>query len=95
MESSGPASDLLEALATELVGSDRVRVFTRTGGSEDCASLMRRAQAHGAKAGFFLYGCNQNGHHRSDFDIQDTESLPLALAMLTGLVCRINGSCAK
>ncbi len=95
MESSGTASDLLEETARELVGSDRVRVFTRTGGSEDCASLMRRAQAHGAKAGFFLYGCNQNGHHRADFDIQDTESLPLALAMLTGLVRRINGSCAK
>ena len=92
MVASDAASDLLEHTARGIVGVDKVRSFTQVSGSEDCSSLILRAQEHGANAGFFLYGCDQNGHHKADFEIQDTQTLPLALAMLTELVRQINKS---
>lgn len=61
------------------------------GGSEDCSILARRAVEHGAEATFFFYGCNHHGHHRADFEIQDRESLPAALAALSGICLRTNG----
>ena len=67
-------------------------LIDHTGASEDCSILIRRAQAKGAKAAFFLWGCNHHGHHRPDFDIQDTESLPAAIAMLTTIVRTTNGN---
>lgn len=69
----------------------RVTMFDRCGGSEDCSILLRRAQAHGAKGAFFLWGCEHHGHHRPDFDIQDTENLPHALAILSNVVRETNG----
>ena len=61
------------------------------GGSEDCSILARRAIEHGAEATFLFYGCNHHGHHRADFEIQDTQSLPAALAVLSGICRRTNG----
>ena len=60
-------------------------------GSEDCTLLISRVRAHGGKAGFFLFGCNQNGHHKGDFAIQDEQSLPEAFDMFTEFLCRRNG----
>lgn len=69
----------------------KVAMFDRAGGSEDCSMLVRRAQQKGAKAGFFLWGCEQNGHHRPDFDIQDSENLPRAVAVFTTIARETNG----
>ena len=66
-------------------------MLDHAGASEDCSVLIRRAQEKGVKSTFFLWGCNHHGHHRPDFDLQDTESLPCALAMLTTVVKETNG----
>ena len=65
--------------------------FDKVGGSDDCSLLQSRAQKLGAKATFFLWGCDQKGHHRPDFDIQDTETLPRAIAVLADIVKKTNG----
>lgn len=83
------AVDLIEKAAKE--NGQKVVFFDKAGGSEDCSFLIRRAQAHGAKASFFLWGCKQNGHHRPDFDIQDTVNLPHAIEVLTTLTQETNG----
>ena len=53
--------------------------------------VPRRAQQHGAKTAFFFWGCEHHGHHRPDFEIQDTVNMPRALAVLTDIVTEING----
>lgn len=75
----------------EVFGGDHVTSLEIAGGSEDCSILARRAIEHGAEATFLFYGCNHHGHHRADFEIQDTQSLPAALAVLSGICCRTNG----
>ena len=52
---------------------------------------MHRVIEHGGRAAYALYGANQNGHHRSDFDIQDEESLPIGFGLFTGFLRRMNG----
>ena len=64
----------------------KLTYFDKMGGSEDCSLLLTRAQSQGTKAAFFYWGCNHHGHHRADFDIQDTENLPRALAIFTDIV---------
>ena len=59
-------------------------------GSEDCSYMMRRVQEHGGQAAFFLFGCNHNGHHQCDFDIQDTESMPEGLGVFVGVLKRLH-----
>ena len=59
-------------------------------GSEDCTILIRRVQQHGGKAGFFYFGCEHKGHHRGDFEIQDTVSLPIGFGVFTRFVQRVN-----
>lgn len=59
-------------------------------GSEDCTMLIRRVQEHGGKAVFFYFGCTHKGHHRGDFEIQDTVSLPIGWGVFTRFVQRIN-----
>ncbi len=81
---------MLNAVCNEVVPG-HVKTFDSCNGSEDCTWLCRRAVEQGAQTGFFLFGCRHHGHHRSDFEIQDTESLPLALKVFTGLCNRING----
>lgn len=81
---------MLDAVCNE-VAPGHVKTFDSCNGSEDCTWLCRRAVEQGAQTGFFLFGCRHHGHHRSDFEIQDTESLPLALKVFTGLCNRING----
>ncbi len=76
--------------AAEKIPCIRITELTKGGGSEDCSILVRRVQETGGKAGFFFYGCKHNGHHRADFDIQDTESLPLALQMFVNILSITN-----
>ena len=45
----------------------------------------------GGQAGFILYGCNHHGHHRPNFEIQDEQSLPIALSIYTGFAELVNG----
>lgn len=82
------ASDLVADCAREL--GVTVSEYEKVSGSEDCTILLRRAAEHGAKTAFFMYGCNHNGHHRADFDIQDEQSLPTALRLMSAIVRHIN-----
>ena len=90
MNSDKEACDLIADAARDVPGIT-VKFLKTEDGSEDCSVLMRRAQETGAKAAFFLYGCRHHGHHRSDFDIQDEQTLPVAFSLMTGIVSRLNG----
>ena len=70
---------------------EAVELWDDIRGSDDCTILINRVRAHGGKSGYFLFGCNQNGHHRSDFAIQDEESLPAAFELFTGFLELKNG----
>ncbi|EJX04587.1 peptidase, M20D family [gut metagenome] len=71
---------------------EHVTEFTTTSGSEDASLLAKRVRDHGGKAGFFIFGCDHHGHHRPDFDIQDTQSLPVGFAVMTGALMRYLGA---
>ena len=91
LEATPAACDLAVEACAEVFGRDHVTSLETAGGSEDCSILARRAIEHGAEATFLFYGCNHHGHHRADFEIQDTQSLPAALAVLSGICRRTNG----
>ena len=90
MRASPEAADLVATVVNAIPGLTS-RMLQGEGGSEDCSLLMRRAQQKGAKAVYFIYGCKHHGHHRSDFEIQDEKSLPVAFQVMTGIVTRLNG----
>lgn len=90
-EATPAACGLAVEACAEVFGRDHVTSLETAGGSEDCSILARRAIEHGAEATFLFYGCNHHGHHRADFEIQDTQSLPAALAVLSGICRRTNG----
>ena len=86
--------DVIRSVAGGIDGVKRVFDESRPSGSEDCTMLIRRVKEHGGRGTYFLFGCNQNGHHRADFDIQDTESLPVAFEVFTGVAKKLNGIAA-
>ena len=69
----------LAAIAAKAPGIRTVLRCDDVKASEDCTILGRRVREHGGKMGYFMFGCDQKGHHRGDFEIQDEESLPPAL----------------
>ena len=77
----------LEAMrkAAEAVPGVTVSDVHNSSGSEDCTFFMRRVIEHGGHPGFFYFGCTHHGHHRPDFEVQDTQSMPPALAMFVNL----------
>ncbi len=83
--------ELLKSVAEEVYDRGGIRYFDRIGGSEDATILFRRAIEHGAEGAFFMWGCDNKGHHRQDFDIQDEETMPLALAFSQKLLTKTNG----
>ena len=80
LESTQAACDVAMDACAEVFGRDHVTWL-----------LMRRAVEQGAESAFIFYGCNHHGHHRADFEIQDAQSLPAALAVLSGICRRTNG----
>ena len=52
--------------------------------------LIRRVLEHGGRGTFFLYRCHHNGHHRADFEIQDTQSLPIGFEVLRKTALKLN-----
>ena len=84
-------TDDLASIARAAPSIEAVELWDDIRGSDDCTILINRVRAHGGKSGYFLFGCNQNGHHRSDFAIQDEESLPAAFELFTGFLKLKNG----
>ena len=53
--------------------------------------MMRRVVDKGGQAAFWRWGCNHHGHHRGDFDIQDTVSMPIAFEVTQRFISKTNG----
>lgn len=90
MQVTPEASRIEQEVGIAVVGKDKVKDCT-PGASEDFTMMLRRAVEHGAEGGYFLFGCNNHGHHRADFDIQDTVSMPIGINMLVGILQRVAG----
>ncbi|MCF0253531.1 MAG: amidohydrolase, partial [Duodenibacillus sp.] len=86
-----PLVDEIAGIMRGLPGAGKVTEVDSPSGSEDCTVLMRRVVERGGEAAFFLFGCNHNGHHRADFDIQDEQSLPMAFDVFTAVALKKNG----
>lgn len=84
-------SNELEQIAEGIPFIHKVMPRDDISGSEDCTLIGRRVQAHGGKFGFFIFGCNEHGHHKGDFCIQDSESLPEAFEMDARFLLLKNG----
>ncbi len=83
--------EMIREVATAVPGMKRVFDYDTITSSEDCSLLIQRVQSHGGKAVFFYYGCNHNGHHRADFEIQDEISMPMGFAVFVGALQKVNG----
>ena len=79
------AVDAVMAVASRTPGVDKaVREFRCTGG-EDAPFLMRRVQARGGHACYFLIGADLTDfHHTADFDF-DEASIATGVRMFSGL----------
>lgn len=86
--------DVIGDCAKDVPGVEKVLRINKKAGSEDCTILMRRVVQMGGQAAYFLFGANQNGHHRADFDIQDTESLSIGFEVFKRVLHRLNGKAA-
>ena len=83
--------NVVRDVATTVPGVTRVVELNTPAGSEDFTMMLKRVVAHGGRGGMFRWGCNHNGHHKSDFDLQDTESMPIGRAVFTGFLKAMNG----
>lgn len=91
IHSDSALSDMLEEEAKQVTTVKKVFDIESCTGSEDCSLLMKTVQKHGGQATFFYYGCNHHGHHRGDFEIQDTESMPEGFEIFVRMLERLNG----
>ena len=85
--------DLIEtalAVAKTIPGIQKVATENRPTASEDCTVFMHRVVDHGGRALFFYYGANHQGHHRSNFDIQN-EAMSYGLEMFIRMLLKLNG----
>ncbi|MDL2059376.1 amidohydrolase [Mesosutterella sp. AGMB02718] len=90
IETTDAALAAMHKAAGEIPGI-KVRDYHNAGGSEDCTLFMHRVAEHGGNPGFFLFGCNHHGHHRPDFDIQDTKNMKPAFLVFVNLARDICG----
>lgn len=80
----------LRAVAQSLDGINIIDLKSPAG-SEDFTWMVKRVVERGGQGAFFRWGCKHNGHHKFHFDLQDTESMPLAFDMFSGYVRRVCG----
>lgn len=83
--------ELLKRAAETVEGYKTVDIYNSIGGSEDVSLLFKRAVEHGAHGAFFMWGVNNKGHHRADFDLQDVNTMPPAIQLCQNLVRQTNG----
>ena len=95
IHSDSALSDMLEEEAKKVPTVKKVFDINSCTGSEDCSLLMKTVQKHGGQATFFYYGCNHHGHHRGDFEIQDTESMPEGFEIFVRMLERLNSDSAQ
>lgn len=86
--------DEMTALVTEVAESipavnhiQNVMIFN---GSDDATILIKKVQAHGGKAAYFIIGSDlKAGHHQAEFDIDENQLLT-GFSMFTGLLTRLS-----
>jgi aminobenzoyl-glutamate utilization protein A len=77
------------AAAAEVPGIMRVVPEWPMGGGEDATFMMRRVQARGGVAGFFILGSDIPAvHHATDFDI-DERSLDHGVRLFERIAARV------
>lgn len=77
------------AVARSIPTIKNVCEFSKPTASEDSTIFMNRVVEKGGEAVFFFYGSDNNGHHRSDFDLQ-VEALGNGFSMFTKLLQTLN-----
>lgn len=90
LEADDEVTDDLLAVAREIPFIHKVERNDGIAGSEDVTMICRRVRAHGGKVGFYIFGCNEHGHHKGDFCLQDEESLREAFEMDVRFLLRKN-----
>ncbi len=83
------AAAIVAAAAAEVPGIMRVVPEWPMGGGEDATFMMRRVQARGGVAGFFILGSDIPAvHHATDFDI-DERSLDHGVRLFERIAARV------
>ena len=83
--------DDIREIAQSIPSISKIHELTIPSGSEDYTHMMRRVVDKGGQAAFWRWGCNHHGHHRGDFDIQDTVSMPIAFEVTQRFISKTNG----
>ncbi|WP_058913370.1 amidohydrolase [Entomohabitans teleogrylli] len=77
-------------VARALPAVKEVRRTMNFNGSDDATLLIKRVQAHGGKAAYFVIGSDiKAGHHQAEFDIDESQ-LFTGFAIFTGLLKRLS-----
>lgn len=90
LETTDAAMDEMQKAAEKVPGI-KVTTIDDMAGSEDCTLFMHRVMEKGGNPGFFLFGCDHHGHHRPDFDIQDTVNMKPGFEVFVNLARQICG----
>ena len=81
----------LKEIAQSLPEVTKVVDLYSPAGSEDFTMMLRHVVQRGGVGGMFRWGCNHHGHHRADFDLQDTQSMPIGFEVFTRYAQKVNG----
>lgn len=84
--------DTLRSIAQELPEVTRIAELDTPAGSEDFTIMLKRVVERGGQGGMFRWGCNHHGHHRADFELQDTQSMPIAFEIFTRYLQKTNSA---
>ena len=76
--------------AKEVPGVNAATFWSKPLASEDCTIFMRRVVEKGGEAAFFVWGCENNGHHKADFDINPAV-MKIGLGVFCATVRNLNG----
>ena len=83
--------DIVRDVMKGIPGITKIIELKKMGGSDDFTNLAARVVERGGKCGMFRFGCNHHGHHKPDFALQDTESLPIGFEVFKGFLEKVNG----
>jgi aminobenzoyl-glutamate utilization protein A len=82
--------DIVREIARDVPGVEAIDELSTPAGSEDFTMMLKRVVEHGGRGGMFRWGCNHHGHHKRDFELQDTESMPVGFEVFSRFVRRVN-----
>lgn len=79
-----------EKVARQIPGVHTVCEQTEPSASEDSTIFMSRVVERGGEALMFIFGSHNNGHHRTDFDLEP-EALQIGFEMFVRMLIDLNG----